>query len=86
MPTATAKTTTKRDCSTIVSRKRLLDTRMVCEFLSISPDSLAELRADARERFPAPVDIVKKGNHWALDDIEHYVERKQRDAKQENRN
>jgi predicted DNA-binding transcriptional regulator AlpA len=75
----------KRDASAISSGKKLLDTARLCDFLSISDDSIATLRADPDEAFPEPVEIVKGKLHWALEDVERYVERKQKRAKQGDR-
>lgn len=74
-----------KDASNIPSGKKLLTTARVCDFLDISDQSLLKLMRDPDESFPPPVDVVKGVRHWALEDIERYVERKQKQARKEDR-
>lgn len=63
-----------------VSGKRLMGVERTCAFLDIAVDSLARLRADADERFPEPLQILRGKPLWALDDLEQYVARKQKEV------
>jgi predicted DNA-binding transcriptional regulator AlpA len=73
------------DASNIHSGKRLLNAARVCDFLSLSDDSLAKLIEDPAEKFPPPVAVLKRERHWALEDLEKWVAQKQLEARKQDK-
>ena len=67
------------------SGKQLLDIKRTCAFLCMDRESLRTIRNDPDERFPQPLQILRDKPMWPLEELERYVERKQREVQSLNR-